>query len=53
MKILIMAMMMLKKNGKIWRFCDRDYKNYSSHLNMQELGKFNFKINVIPKLENM
>ena len=42
----------LKLNHKI-PAAFRNLKNYDSHLIMQELGKFNLKINVIPNgLEN-
>ena len=37
----------VKLNHKISTVCS-NLKNYASHLIMQELGKFNFKINVIP-----
>ena len=39
--------MLKKKNQKI-PVVFRNLKNYDSHLIMQELGKFNFEINVIP-----
>ena len=38
----------IKLNHKI-PIVFHNLKNYDSHLIMQELGKFNFKINVIPK----
>ena len=37
----------LKLNNKI-PVAFHNLKNYDSHLTMQELGKFNLKINVIP-----
>ena len=37
----------VKLNHKIF-IAFHNLKNYDSHLNVEELGKFNFKMNVIP-----